>query len=227
MINNNIFWTDDISILFVKSKLNQFVPLDNMNNNEKLNSLMRFSIYLTILLFVFNKNYLNFYIIISMAILTIFLHKFYDITPQENMSSILNNFKMKDNTINFNGDKYRNIKNNSCIKPTKLNPFMNRLMFDKDYPNIPNCPIDDPEIKNEIENNFNNNLYKNVGDIFNRNNSQRQYYTNAVTTNPNDQTQFANWLYKNNKTCKEGNDCDLSNPNIIEGTFNNLNLRYH
>ena len=60
-------------------------------------------------------------------------------------------------------------------------------------------------IKEQIENKFEINLYKDVGDIFGKENSQRQYYTNPVTTIPNDQQKFANWLYNTRPSCKEGN----------------------
>lgn len=57
-----------------------------------------------------------------------------------------------------------------------------------------------------MEDNFDNKLYKNVDDAFNRNSSSRQFYTTANTTIPNDQTGFAHWLYYvNDKTCKEKN----------------------
>ena len=42
-------------------------------------------------------------------------------------------------------------------------------------------------------------------DIFNKNITQRQFYTMPVTTIPNEQTKFANWLYATPPTCKEGN----------------------
>ena len=83
---------------------------------------------------------------------------------------------------------------------------MNVLMSDYiENPNRePACPLDE-EIKEKIEESFNFNLYKglNEDDLFNRNNSQRQFYTNPATTIPNDQTSFANWLYKTSPTCKE------------------------
>ena len=54
-----------------------------------------------------------------------------------------------------------------------------------------------PDIKKKIENNFDNNLYKDIGDIYGKNSSQRQFYTMPNTQIPNDRKQFANWLYNN------------------------------
>ena len=50
---------------------------------------------------------------------------------------------------------------------------------------------------------FGYNLYRDVGDLYGKNNSQRQYYTMPATTMPNDQTAFAKWCYNTGPTCKE------------------------
>ena len=52
---------------------------------------------------------------------------------------------------------------------------------------------------------FDNNLYRDVSDIYNRNASDRNYYTMPSSTIPNDQNSFAQFLYSQDKTCKEGN----------------------
>jgi hypothetical protein len=107
----------------------------------------------------------------------------------------------------------------NCTKPTIDNPFMNVTM--KDYFNIDQstkmiidrpeaCDTNDINIKKEMNSAFNNNLFKDVNDIFGKTNSQRQFYTMPSTTIPNDQNEFAKWLYLNPKTCKE--DQDYCNP---------------
>ena len=68
---------------------------------------------------------------------------------------------------------------------------------------IPKDILCNPEIKEEIEDNFEKGLVD--IDVFGRKNSQRQYYTVPVTTIPNKQTELANWLYKTPSTCKEEN----------------------
>ena len=47
------------------------------------------------------------------------------------------------------------------------------------------------------------NLYQDTGDVFNKESSQRQYYTTPNTTAPNAQTAFAKWAYQAPPTCKE------------------------
>ena len=70
------------------------------------------------------------------------------------------------------------------------------------------------------------NLYKDVSDIFSKNNSQRQFYTTPVTTIPNDQGSFADWLYKTPPTCKEnnGNQCVANNFYNLKQSSNFKNI---
>jgi len=62
---------------------------------------------------------------------------------------------------------------------------------------------DNIELAEEVENNFSTNLYRDVSDLYGKNNNQRQYYTMPSTTIPNDQTSFARWCYLSPPTCKE------------------------
>ena len=104
----------------------------------------------------------------------------------------------------------------NCVAPTLDNPFMNMTM--KDYLNTdksgniiernPACDPNDPNIKKSIDAKFNNNLYRDVSDVFGKYNSQRQYFTMPWTqTIPDVDGNFKNWLYKSPKTCKENNNC--------------------
>ena len=67
------------------------------------------------------------------------------------------------------------------------------------------CKINN-KVNEYIDQYFNEDLYRSVDDIYNKNASERQYYTMPVTEIPNNQDKFAQWLYGNDeKTCKEGN----------------------
>jgi len=93
---------------------------------------------------------------------------------------------------------------NICRKPTKDNPFMNPLLNDitigvEESPIA--CNADDDEIKNKIVDCYNEDLYRDVGDLFERHNSQRQFYT-VPQLYPNDQKSFADWCYKSDNICK-------------------------
>ncbi len=95
--------------------------------------------------------------------------------------------------------------NNNCRKPTVENPFTNIVFSDYlDASNVANpCNIDDKNIQQDMQNLYNSTIFRNIEDVFERENSQRMFYTVPIRTIPNDQTEFANWLYKTGPTCKE------------------------
>ena len=96
-----------------------------------------------------------------------------------------------------------------CRIPNKDNPFMNPTLSDygSDKPPLPkSCPsYNNVGVQRRVEELFNEDLYRDVNDIFGKNNSQRQFYTVPGNQIPNDQHSFANWLYGTPSTCKEGN----------------------
>jgi hypothetical protein len=99
------------------------------------------------------------------------------------------------------------INNKVCIKPNKENPFMNPNIIDYDNlnNNIKSCDIDNNKIQKSINNYFKLPVYKDVIDIYDKNFSERQFYTMPATTIPNDQESLGKWLYGRKKTCKENN----------------------
>lgn len=180
----DVFWTEDPYILINKQRLIEFVPTNNMTTDEKLNAITRFSIYLGILLMLIYQNYRFLYITVIVAVLVTIIHDHY---PNKTEQFVNNE--------------------DSLQRPTKNNPFMNVLLTDiADNPNRnPASDVDDPTVKKEIENNFNSGLYRDINNIWDRNNSQRQFYTNPATTVPNDRDSFMKWCYSTPYTCKDGN----------------------
>ena len=83
------------------------------------------------------------------------------------------------------------------------NPMMNINLItdDKTKEAAPNS-WNNEEVKEEIEDKYNYNLYQDVGDYM-ETNGQRQFYTMPSTTIPNNQTSFAKWCYSTGPTCKE------------------------
>jgi hypothetical protein len=113
-----------------------------------------------------------------------------------------------------------NIKN--CSRPSTNNPFMNPLIFDSRL-REPACNSVDSGNQFKIENEYNKYCIKDASDIFNHNSGRRQFYTVAATTYPNDQTAFANWLYKTVPSCKEGNSaqCIANIPSRLNSSLIN------
>lgn len=107
--------------------------------------------------------------------------------------------------LKFNLDDHTEYEKAMCRKPTKDNPFMNPLLNDitpEDPVAAPvACNVDDEEIKDKIVDCYNEDLYRDVSDLWERHNSQRQFYT-VPQTYPNDQKSFAEFCYKNDNICK-------------------------
>ena len=211
LINENLlqdtFWLYDFKVLYQNQNLTDFFPTDSMSYSEKLNSIFRLTFYIAVILVIIKRSYLYMYIAIIGAIGTIILYKHYE--HQNNLD--------KSNIDNFSNRDSVNNSNKICTAPSRQNPFMNLLISDiKENPDHVACKST-PKVKKEIEKNFNFNLYKDVDDVFNRRNSQRQFYTTPSTTLPNDQKSFAEWLYKVPSNCKsgDGNVCyNLQSPNM-------------
>ena len=191
------FWYETPGVLFKTNRLVEFFPHYSMSDDEKLNALTRLMIYLSIVLYLYSGKY--YYLFISL-IGIIFTYLIYT-----NRSKIEGLENLDSTYLNYGDNKYPL----NIVSPTKDNPFMNVLLTD--YTDNPKrqakikVDIDKTKIKQNIEDKFNINLYKDLSDVFNKQSSQRQYYTTAITTIPNDQGKFARWLYNTPKGCKEGN----------------------
>lgn len=195
------FWANDYTILFTSNRLSNFFPTTDMSLIEKLNALFRLSIYLGIALYIFTANYVYLYIFIIIGALTYFIYYY----QYDNINLYLNNDDDTEyNLIQENlKENYKENFDNSR-KPTVNNPFMNINLITNN-PTLGSSPPswNNKEIKEEIEDKFNYNLYRDVGDLYGKNNSQRQFYTAPSTTIPNNQTAFAKWCYSSGPTCKE------------------------
>ena len=262
----NKFWIEDPSTLFSEKTYISIIPTNDMNLNEKLNSITRLCIYYIIIGFIFNFKDLYIYTTFSIIILIIIVYNINnsnkldinnifnkdeieklskDLSPVVE-KNILNKCNISESNIleNVNSDKCNitadsnittdpnittdsnitadsnnittdtiinpdihldSINTQNCKKPTKDNPLMNINIGD-DPTNNPAC-IHTDEIKEDINSKFNYNLYRDTDDLFERFNSQRQFYTTPNTSVPNDQTKFAEWLYKTPPTCKENSLC--------------------
>lgn len=194
MSNNNKIWFDDISN-FMNSK-NYFIiiPLSQMTLEDKINAIMRFFLYLGVLLALIrvDTRYLLFPIITGL--ISIVLYK-YELHKKDIIETEL---EKRDLDV---------INNKVCSRVTIDNPFMNPsiadLTFNPDKPAA--CDISNESVSKNIENKFNARLFQDVNDIFNNQASQRQFYTLPSTTFPNNREGLADWLYNRGKSCKEGN----------------------
>ena len=189
------FWSDNIGILVQRNRLSEFYPSYDMTLIEKLNAISRLSIYLGVVLYLFTMNYLYFYIPVVIIGFTLFIYK----TQMNNIEMYFNSYKSDLNSHNKDI-----LVEKSCTKPTYNNPFMNINVITDNPKKAEACKSwDNKTLKKDIKEKFNTNLYRDVSDLYGKNNSQRQYYTMPSTTNPNKQTEFAKWCYNTGPTCKE------------------------
>jgi len=104
-----------------------------------------------------------------------------------------------------NGCNKNNVNKNHtdvCRLPTCNNPMMNDTINDLQVELPPEaCNVDDEDIQDKMTQCFNDKLFRDVSDVFERENSQRQFFT-VPQMNPPDQTAFANWLYNTDNFCK-------------------------
>ncbi len=199
------FWASDFSILYDPDRAIEFITTKDMTVKEKLNSLSRFFIYLGILLFIILHNYnLLFIPIIALSIIYIIQYNeslVHDLNLEQFDEKIKLDFGIKMDTplkIDEVGD--------ICQMPTPNNPFMNVLINEYiDNPNRPPaCSQADDDVKEQTEKYFGYNLYKDVEDVWDKSNSQRQFVTMPGTTIPNDRDSFMKWCWKTTNVCKDG-----------------------
>jgi hypothetical protein len=192
---NDPFWTEDYKILFITEKLTDFFPTIKMTLIEKLNAIFRLSIYLSILLYLLTSNYLYLYIMIIIGAFTFFIYYY----KKDNLELYFNSIPNSDNNL-----IEENIHKVSDSEPTTENPFMNINLITDDKTKVAAPPSwNNKKVADVIEDKFGYNLYRDVGDLYGKSNSQRQYYTVPSTTIPNEQTSFAKWCYSTGPTCKE------------------------
>nr|QDY51773.1 hypothetical protein 1_158 [Mimiviridae sp. ChoanoV1] len=209
-------WVENINVLFKKEYLFKYIPLENYSNYEKINSIMRLSIYFSIILSLLYQNLNYFFICIICGIITYIMYTSEDKKDENNMpKKTLENYKNleKDKDIKNNKVNYKTY-NKKCELPTRDNPFMNVLLTDK-RDRKPACKsYNDEKIKNLVEDKFSKGLFKDINSLYNNENSQREFYTTPNTSIPNKQGELANWLYKVPPTCKEGNGFQCVGNNI-------------
>ena len=195
---SDIFWTTDFTVLFDPKRLREFVPSKDMYFNEKLNAIARATIYITIILILYYGKFYPIYYAIGGLLFTWFIHKYH-----VEHKPIITNHDIEGTTDRIPGPEASTSTQEVCTPPTRNNPFMNVTV--NEYLDNPTRPeaCDYNEVEETVEDNFNYNLYKDINDIWGKNNSQNRFVTNPSTTIPNDQGAFAKWLYDVPSTCKE------------------------
>ena len=188
-------WFYDPKGFITEKNYTRFFPSKEMSFSEQLNSLLRFSIYFSVIVFIIRRDPNIFFIVIFTGVFTYLL---YTVDSQ--------NKQREKFYMDKQGLVEDKITKQVCVKPTKENPFMNVLMTDYvDNPTRkPACDIKNGKVKKQAQKYFANNLYRDVSDVYDKNASDRNYYTTPNTSIPSDQNSFAQYLYGQGPTCKQG-----------------------
>jgi hypothetical protein len=153
------------------------------------------------------------------------------------------------NYANYNtGRRRKNNSSNSAMAPapspsgltfqapTPQDPLMNVLLTDiQDRPNRPAAePAFNPDVERDINQstktfavndmdgntaNFEDRLFRDLGDNYEFSNSMRNYFATPNTRIPNDQHAFAEFCYGSMISCKEGNMMACARANPVLGSI--------
>ena len=82
-------WVNDISVLLDKNHILEFIPTDHMTFNQKINTIVRFSFYLSVLLCLVKQTFKYLYIFILTLIGTFII---YSTTNNNNITETFDSF---------------------------------------------------------------------------------------------------------------------------------------
>jgi hypothetical protein len=216
-----VFWTDDPSILLKEAA--DFFPFHKgaqRCTTTALNSFTRFGAYLGILLAFLTRDW-N-YLLLSVGIAIIAAAAYHGMKSKGNLRE---GFQSKMGTQSVTplqlekfpedglvpgsdaADEYVNdvIGTKARMQPTAANPFMNVLLTEiGDNPMRP--PAQNGEFMKRQFSSVFQGVYGDSGDVFQKTQNQRTWAVQPITSIPNDQESFQNWLFRTpGRTCKEGN----------------------
>lgn len=216
-----IFWSNDPTILFNKESILQVWPIQQMTFEAKLNAISRIVIVMSVLGFIFTRNW-NLVIIGIVTLAIIFT--FYKLRKQNLISSLIKkegfsiNPSMQPSALSpapmlTDPVTLKSVLRSNFHPTTKKNPFGNVLLTDiNDDPNrLAAAPSFNPDVYDDIDKavkkqtqilnpgiiNTNKQLYGDLKDNYDLDNSMMQFYSMPNTRVTNDANAYANWLYGN------------------------------
>lgn len=171
----NQFWFDDVSILVNQDYLTEFIPTKDMEQNDKLNALMRFSIYLSIILMLMTAKINYLFIFIIVGIITYIIH-------------INNDPEIKDSKVN------EQEINKEYVKPSKDNLFGNILESDLKEGKTEKMP--EEEYKKQFKDLVDKDTFYEQEHMYKNNMSLRTFYKAPNSFDSQSRDNFMKWCYK-------------------------------
>lgn len=182
------FWYNDPAILFDKASWYKFVPTARMSVAEALNAVVRFSVYLCVILFLTSMRPMYMLFVPIVMAITIFLNSWF---PQAK--------KMREEFVSsYVGEKE--------TMPSVDNPFMNATLIDihENTHRPPAADITRRDVRDDVNKAFaqTSNLYMDTTDVFDLVQSQRNFHS----VPEDDHAGLLRFLGKNAKSGKELNE---------------------
>jgi hypothetical protein len=212
------FWFNDPTILFNKENILQVWPTQQMTFEAKLNAISRIVIVMSLLGFIFTRNW-NLIIIgiITLAIiLTLYKLRKQNIVYKKEGFSVNPSMQpsaLSPKSMTTNPVTLESVLRSNFHPTTKKNPFGNVLLTDiGDNPNrLAAAPSFNPDVYDEIDSavkkqtqmlnpgiiNTNKQLYGDLKANYDLDNSMMRFYSTANSRVENDQGAFSQWLYGN------------------------------
>jgi len=222
------FWTNEPTILLNKEYIFDLWPSSNMNYEQKLNAITRLIIIITILGYILTS---SMRILVAGIVTIVVIFVMYKMRKQKLTSEIMKEgFKMSGNPASFDESSFDNTKTisnpetlQSALKSefkmgNKKNPFSNVLLTDiMDDPDKNAAPPSfNPQVDVDITKNIkksvqfmnpgikntNKQLYGDLWENFELDQSNRAFFSTANTRVVNDQGAFSKFLYGNMPSAK-------------------------
>lgn len=213
------FWYNEPTILFNKENILQIWPTQQMTFDEKLNAISRIVLVMTILGFMFTRN--SNILIIGIITLAI-IFSIYKLRKKHLVSSLIKKEGFSVNPsiqptelspalMTTNPITLETVLRSNFHPTTKKNPMGNVLLTDiNDTPNrFAAAPSFNPDVYEDINKvvkkqtqmlnpgiiNTNKQLYGDLKDNYDLDNSMMRFYSTANTRVCNDQSAFSQYLY--------------------------------
>jgi len=190
-------WYQDLRVLF-GPRFYEFWPTADQTFDEKINAVTRFAIYATLILYLVRRDpkiVLGGIAIVG-AVAVAHALGGGSAADKKTTETFMND--IGENAI-FASAKPSPGK---CARPSDANPFGNVLLTDfVDNPARAEA-CDYEEVEDEAKKAFNARLYRNLDDVYEKKNSQRQFYTMPSTTIPNDTEAYREFVFGIKTNCK-------------------------
>jgi hypothetical protein len=218
------FWSNEPSIIFNKNYIFNLWPTPKMSFEEKMNAITRMVLLLSLFGFVLTRNWT--FIVVGIVTIAViyFMHK----RRKNVVASSLSKKKIEGFNVMPAEEKFitnpvtlERVLQTDYHPITKKNPFGNVLLTDiGDNPERPSAaPSFNPDVNESINSevkkqtqmlnpgiiNTSKQIYGDLKDNYDLDQSMRRFYSTANTRVANDANAFASWLYGDMYSSKESN----------------------